>query len=552
ASGMGSVLTQPLLLWLLETLPEATIRVFVIPHSHLDVSWLHTVQHHEAITGTHTPKVSDMFVGRLNTGMHGVQKLMSAIIQDRFPAHTGLEPGGFLAVIYNPLAWTVTPIVTLTVDFPEVSVTDESGHPVPAQVQNSKEMPSVYDLLVLTTIPGLSYQYYVIKPSRRAKEDTQENEAMMANTKQFGRRPRRHDSSVVRRLVHVENDCYTVYLDKDSNLMDSIWERQNNQTIKVTQQFMEYEVNGDEDQGPISNNYVFTSNETTKPVWETVGMIVQGELVTEIWQYFYSEAGPSGCAQRSDPTYTIYSRLARGPPGADGELLCHRLEQEHRVGPLELNCEAILRTSTNLNTGRVLYSDNNGYQMQRRAYKEYKANTIARVMLHQWLWNNKQGNSSDDLTLNDTSVVHPVLWLLLGPRTLTRDLGPRSGVALQHRPIVLIPDLSETAGIHPHPQQQEAMTLPPSTHLQILSTPGWTYNSNHTKHVQNLRKDNQGDAKAELRQVLLWLHHLFECAVQSQPVTVNLQVPCPTPRPAPRSLSQDAQADAHKAGKAQV
>lgn len=81
----------------------------------------------------------------------------------------------------------------------------------------------------------------------------------------------------------------------------------------------------------------------------------------------------------SDPTYTIYSRLAHGPPGADGELLCHRLEQEYRVGPLELNCEAILRTSTNLNTGRVLYSDNNGYQMQRRAYKEYKANTIARV-----------------------------------------------------------------------------------------------------------------------------------------------------------------------------
>ena len=49
------------------------------------------VQHHKAITGTHTPKVSDMFVGRLNNGMHGVQKLMSAIIQDRFPAHTGKQ-----------------------------------------------------------------------------------------------------------------------------------------------------------------------------------------------------------------------------------------------------------------------------------------------------------------------------------------------------------------------------------------------------------------------------------------------------------------------------
>ncbi|XP_070647862.1 epididymis-specific alpha-mannosidase-like isoform X2 [Bos indicus] len=421
-----------------------------------------------------------------------------------------------------------------------------------SEVQNSKEMPSVYDLLVLTTIPGLSYRYYVIKPSRRAKGDTQVTEATMANTKQFGRRPRRHDSSVGRRLVHVENDCYSVFLDKDTNLMQSIWERQSNQTIQVTQQFMEYEANGDEDQGPISDNYVFTSSETAKPAWETVGMeIVEGELVTEIRQYFYRTVNDR------DPTYTVYSRLARGPPGADGELLCHRIEQEYRVGPLELNREAIWRTSTNLNTARVLYSDNNGYQMQRRAYKHHE-NNIARnyypmtqsafiqdrqsrlvllseqahgvssqgngqmeVMLHRRLW-----ALSVNVTLNDTSVVHSVLWLLLGPSTLTRDLGQRSGVALQHRPVVLIRELSETARIHPHPQHQEAVTLPPSIHLQILSIPGWTYNSNHTKHVKNLRKDNKGEAKAEFRRVLLRLHHLYEAdedPVRSQPVTVNLQ-----------------------------
>ena len=39
----------------------------------------------------------------------------------------------------------------------------------------------------------------------------------------------------------------------------------------------------------------------------------------------------------SEPTFAIYSRLARGPQGSGGELLCHRIEQEYRVGPLELN-----------------------------------------------------------------------------------------------------------------------------------------------------------------------------------------------------------------------
>ena len=49
--------------------------------------------------------------------------------------YAGPEPGGHFAVVYNPLAWTVTTIITLTVDCPNVSITDESGRPVPAQVR---------------------------------------------------------------------------------------------------------------------------------------------------------------------------------------------------------------------------------------------------------------------------------------------------------------------------------------------------------------------------------------------------------------------------------
>lgn len=78
-------------------------------------------------------------------------------------------------------------------------------------------------------------------------------------------------------------------------------------------------------------------------------------------------------------TYAIYSRLTHVPVGRGGELLCRRIEQEYRVGPLELNCEAILRTSTSLQNQQTLYSDSNGYQMQRRLFREYASNSIARV-----------------------------------------------------------------------------------------------------------------------------------------------------------------------------
>ena len=86
-------------------------------------------------------------------------------------------------------------------------------------------MPSAYDLHVLTTIPGLSYQHYSIRPSRSSQEATGETAPFVASTQHFGHRLRRHGGQVGCHLVPVENDCYTVFLDTDTNLMHSIWER---------------------------------------------------------------------------------------------------------------------------------------------------------------------------------------------------------------------------------------------------------------------------------------------------------------------------------------
>ncbi|XP_069925663.1 epididymis-specific alpha-mannosidase isoform X3 [Oryctolagus cuniculus] len=523
------------------------------------------VQHHDAITGTESPKVRDMYVEHLTAGMLSVRKLMASIVLDRLRPTAaepwtapvaGTGPAGLTAAIYNPLGWTVTTVISLTISFSRVSVTDESGRPVPAQVQSSTKAPDAYDLLLLTTIPGLSYRHYSIRPAAEAQEGAAEQAAV----RRLGRRLRGRGGHG--RLLPVGNDCYTVLLDLDTGLMNSVRESHGNRTVRLVQEFLEYHVNGDVRKGPISDNYMFAPSAAAVPAWEAVELeVVAGNLSTEIRQYFYRNA------TAREHAYAIHSRLAHVPPGGAGELLCRRVEQEYRVGPLELNREAVLRTSTDLNSRRVLYTDSNGYQMQRRPHRAHVRNAIARnyypmaqsafiqdsgsrlvllserahgvaslgngqveVMLHRRLWNNLAWDLGYNLTLNDTSVVHPVLWLLLGPWAVTARLRERSGLELQHRPVVLLGELAGagapsrgTAPKTPGARQQEAVALPPNLHLQTLSIPGWSYSSNHSAHLRSLGK---GEPRADLRRVLLRLYHPYEVGedpVLSQPATVNLE-----------------------------
>lgn len=62
---------------------------------------------------------------------------------------------------------------------------------------------------------------------------------------------------------------------------------------------------------------------------------------------------------------------------------------------------------------------------------------LRQVMLHRRLWNNLAWNLGYNLTLNDSSVVTPTLWMLLGSRSTTSKLWQREAVALQHRPVVM-------------------------------------------------------------------------------------------------------------------
>uniref|UniRef100_A0AAY5ENH7 Glycoside hydrolase family 38 N-terminal domain-containing protein n=1 Tax=Electrophorus electricus TaxID=8005 RepID=A0AAY5ENH7_ELEEL len=53
------------------------------------------------------------------------------------------------------------------------------------------------------------------------------------------------------------------------------------------------------------------------------------------------------------------------------------------------------------------------------------------------LWNNQEWNRGYNLTLNDSSVVRPILWMMLGSPAAVASLFQQGALCLQHRPVVL-------------------------------------------------------------------------------------------------------------------
>lgn len=60
------------------------------------------------------------------------------------------------------------------------------------------------------------------------------------------------------------------------------------------------------------------------------------------------------------------------------------------------------------------------------------------VLLHRRLWNELHLTQFFNVSLKEPSVARPEFWLLLGPPAVTTRLRPRAGLALQHRPVVVL------------------------------------------------------------------------------------------------------------------
>ncbi|XP_030634992.1 epididymis-specific alpha-mannosidase [Chanos chanos] len=533
------------------------------------------VQHHDAITGTESPKVAHMYTEHLTQGMMGVEELLAAIFLLPQPSSLsgtlyGHNPDNSELgkdfeqniIAYNPLAWNITTYINVTVEFPVATVFDDNGQAVPAQIQPSAEISSTYDLFIMVELGGLQYRKYLIKfPQSECRNLTVGSMCgltHLARVVPFERKNVRQWKKTGRMLLPVINECYKLLFDQETNMLHSIKDRKSHRKIRVSQDFWEYKANGDVHAGPISDNYIFTANGSAVPAYSSVAMeIVPGKLISEIRQHFYRE--------EEDKNYT-YSVITRVPVGFKGRLPCQRLEQSYRVGPLVVNRESVFRTKTSLRNNGTLFTDNNGYQMMKRMHKTFVNNTVSRnyypmvrtayieddwsrlvflserahgvaslsqgeleVMLHRRLWNNQEWDQGYNLTLNDSSVVRPVLWMMIRSPAASASLYQREALELQHRPVVMPIDRPQKPWrdrTRWNGPKVQPVVLPQNLHIQMLSVPGWSYSTNHTQHLQNLGSGRSGESQTDFDRVLLRIMHLYEEGedpILSKPTTINLK-----------------------------
>uniref|UniRef100_A0A3B3ZZS1 Glycosyl hydrolases family 38 C-terminal domain-containing protein n=1 Tax=Periophthalmus magnuspinnatus TaxID=409849 RepID=A0A3B3ZZS1_9GOBI len=234
--------------------------------------------------------------------------------------------------------------------------------------------------------------------------------------------------------------------------------------------------------------------------------IIPGKIVTEIRQYFYN-----------DNNYA-FSIITRVPECYKSKVQCHRLEQTYSVGPLQMNTEVVLRTTSSLGNNKTLYTDDNGYQMLKRTYREFVNNTLARVSsdtfnIVELLPNGSSGKTK--FNNKCSSVVHPTLWMIVGSLNVTTKVYHREAIEMQHRPVVMAIDQPS----------KPTVVLPPNLHLLSFSIPGWNYSSNHEAHIKQLDKGLYAPAP-DYDRILLRIMHLFEEGEDSElskAVTINIK-----------------------------
>ncbi|XP_051827566.1 lysosomal alpha-mannosidase [Antechinus flavipes] len=502
-------------------------------------------QHHDAVTGTSKQHVANDYARQLAAGWERCQVLVSNALaslggsKEDFVFCNQLNisvcpltqtASQFQAVLYNPLAWSVTWTVRLPVSDWAYHVRSPSGQTVPSEVidvsaERSKNFHP--ELIFPASAPPLGFSIYSV-------------------TRLPSKTPRFRDCCAVPVAqssdpLVIQNEHLRVTFDPNTGLLQEIENLDQGLRLPVSQAFYWYNASsGDFTHPQASGAYIFRPDKT-KPFllshWVKT-RLVKKALVQEVHQNF-----SAWCSQ-----------VVRLYPGQ------RHVELEWTVGPVPVGDgwgkEIISRFDSQLKTNGRFYTDSNGREIleRRRDYRPtwdlnqtepvagnyYPVSsrlyiTDGRVQLTV-LTDRSQGGSS----LKDGSLelmVHRRLLLDdnrgVGEPLLEPGDEPGVGLVVRGRHLVLLDTVEAAAAGHRLQAQREALAP------QLVLAPagkGTPYSPGSPALTQfsGLRRELPPAvhlltlARWGPSAVLLRLEHIFERGEDrmfnlSQPVTLDLQ-----------------------------
>jgi hypothetical protein len=311
--------------------------------------------HHDAVAGTSTAAVTQMYVDHLNAGVAGVAPLVEAAASElvtgaKSPASLNATTAGMPAganvtfAAFNSLGWAVRRAIRVPVgdawsSGAFVVTSAATGLPVPCQAMPS----SNGSLFIIATLPPLGHASFSVArlAAGGGKGTCSVGERAPAGT------------------ATVTSSRFVLTFDPSTGKLASVADRLNGTVTRLGMDFFTYEgctkaCPG----GQASGAYVFAPVGPASRASATATLsIVAGPIVSEA---ALSYAGT---------TFSTEVRVFTDPEEAD-ERVEGYVETESSLGPLPAaNVDVVLRFDTSLATGSKFFTDSNGLMTMPRAQR---------------------------------------------------------------------------------------------------------------------------------------------------------------------------------------
>jgi hypothetical protein len=480
------------------------------------------VQHHDGITGTETPDVVQMYADYIHTAFSKVATVLDLSLQTltskkALPTSLSYIEGRdfrnvpankFVPIIlFNSLGWSRGQVVRLYTSTRNVMIQNDKGLTIPTDINDLGN--NVYEVAFDTEspIPALGYETYFLYTGASS-----------------GKQHYKKESSYDQNVSTMSNSVYEITFCPNEQNAPKICRIRNKISgveIKIDQSLQEYPSMAKKDQQN-SGAYIFRSDGPKAPVNRTLSTSTfrSGVFVQELEQSINPYA---------KQTIRLYN-------SKDSRLqsMNNFIEFEFEIGEVPLDKEVVAVFSTDIASQGQFFSDNNGYQTQKRILNKSLAPSANYVPIcaSSFILDKKtQFTILTDQTRGLTSLQDGQLEVMLHRRTShddSRGLGrPLNDTTVTVVTLRIIVDTPERSLILRHPQSH-IQNFPSDVFRIDITNNNWTnlhienpnfysqvFNTWYSAVDHDLPMDVhlmtlQAHSREDPSQYLLRLHHIFE------------------------------------------